>query len=527
MNRNDIEMPYPIYYYVAILSIAALFTRSLYVRISLFQRKRRFARKHGCAPVTRVRAWDPLLGLDHFVRLGKAAAQRQYLEYWRKNMFGRYGNTFEINLMGQRLLFTNEPRNIQAVLVTQFPDFDIGQRRRDNSAQLLGVGVFNADGPTWEHARATLRPNLTRAQVADLQLFEKHVGVWMAALPKDGQAVDMQEWAFRFTLDVGTEFLLGTSSGVLDPQATALGRRFAWAFNLGVDGVAQKIRLGSLAPLYYNADYGKACKMVHEYVDPIVLAAIEATQKTGSEQHSNVGDEKRYTFLAALASEGISPKKIRDHVLNILIAARDTSACLMSAAFFELARQPAIQAKLRAEVDRQLEGRLPRYDDLKDMTYLNWFIKEALRLYPPIPMNIRVANKDTILPVGGGPDGSAPIFVPAGQEVVYQIFSTHRRRDLWGEDADQFRPERWETIRPHFQYLPFNGGPRICPGQQFALLETSFVLVRFLQEYSRLEAPATSQQPWTENYTLTCSVGQGSWVKLTKRGGEKGSEVSA
>lgn len=205
----------------------------------------------------------------------------------------------------------------------------------------------------------------------------------------------------------------------------------------------------------------------------------------------------------------------------------------MSAAFFELARQPAIQAKLRAEVDKQLLGRLPGYDDLKEMTYLNYFIKETLRLYPPIPMNIRVANKDTTLPTGGGADGSSPLFVPAGQEVVYQIFSTHRRRDLWGDDADAFRPERWETVRPHFQYLPFNGGPRICPGQQFALLETSFVLVRFLQEYARLEAPAAErQQAWSENYTLTCSVGQGSWVKLTKReggqgGNEKGSEVPA
>ncbi|OHW98293.1 n-alkane-inducible cytochrome p450 [Colletotrichum incanum] len=141
------------------------------------------------------------------------------------------------------------------------------------------------------------------------------------------------------------------------------------------------------------------------------------------------------------------------------------------------------------------------------MTYLNWFIKETLRLYPPIPMNIRVANKDTFLPVGGGPDGSAPIFVTAGQEVAYQSFSTHRRKDLWGEDADQFRPERWEAVRPHFRYLPFNAGPQICPVQQFALLETSYVIVRFLQEYSRLEGLGTPQ-PWTENYTLTCSVGQ-------------------
>jgi len=190
----------------------------------------------------------------------------------------------------------------------------------------------------------------------------------------------------------------------------------------------------------------------------------------------------------------------------------------MSAAFFELARRQDIQAKLRAEVENQLEGRLPGYDDIKELTYLSWFIKETLRLYPPIPLNIRVANKDTVLPVGGGADGTEPIFVPKDQEIVYQIFSTHRRPDLWGEDADLFRPERWRDVRTqNFQYVPFNAGPRICPGQQFALLETSYVLVRFLQEYSRIEAPSGKSDPWTENYTLTCSVGQGSWVRLTKR----------
>jgi cytochrome P450 len=202
--------------------------------------------------------------------------------------------------------------------------------------------------------------------------------------------------------------------------------------------------------------------------------------------------------------------------LQSVIAARDTSACLISSAFFELARRPRVQEKLRLEIEQQLHGRLPKYEDLKDMNYLNWFIKEALRLYPPIPMNIRVANKDTFLPVGGGPDGNAPIFVSKGQEIVYLVSSMHQRPDLWGEDANEFRPERWEEARPHFQYLPFNAGPRICPGQQFALLETSYVLVRFLQEYSGIEGPEKGE-PWTENLTLTCCVSQGSWVKLTKR----------
>lgn len=94
------------------------------------------------------------------------------------DMFGKFGNTFEIDMIGQ----TNEQQNIQALLVNKFPDFDIGEGRRDNLDSLLGVGLFNADGPVWEHAQAIVRPNLTCKQVADLQLFEMHIRVWMDAM---------------------------------------------------------------------------------------------------------------------------------------------------------------------------------------------------------------------------------------------------------------------------------------------------------------------------------------------------------
>ncbi|KAK3896583.1 n-alkane-inducible cytochrome p450 [Staphylotrichum tortipilum] len=147
---------------------------------------------------------------------------------------------------------------------------------------------------------------------------------------------------------------------------------------------------------------------------------------------------------------------------------------------------------------------VPLHHDASSLTPTQGKRREALRLYPPIPLNIRVANKDTVLPMGGGPDGTAPIFVPAGQEVAYPVFLTHRRHGLQGEDADLFRPERWRDVRPRFQYLPFNTGPRICPGQQFALLKTllktSYVVVRFQQECVRLEGPSDKPQRCIENY---------------------------
>lgn len=181
-------------YFPLVLAAACYY---VYIRISLHRRKARFSKLHGCENLRRAPQNDPFLGLDHFFALGKAAAQRRYLEYFR-NLFDEVGPTFGISLMGDDILFTNEPKNIQAVLAKNFADWEIGQRRKDCAAELLGVGVFTSDGETWEHGRAVVRPNFTRKQVSDLKVFEKHIQVLFESLPSDGSSVDLQEWVFRF-----------------------------------------------------------------------------------------------------------------------------------------------------------------------------------------------------------------------------------------------------------------------------------------------------------------------------------------
>lgn len=120
----------------------------------------------------------------------------------------------------------------------------------------------------------------------------------------------------------------------------------------------------------------------------------------------------------------------------------------------------------------------------------------ALRLFPSVPVNARTAQETTTLPVGGGADGSSPVLIRKGQNVAYCIYAMHRRIDLYGEDAEEFRPERWEEDLPLKQesvnaawgYLPFNGGPRVCLGQEFGFTEVAYATVRILQKFRKLEA---------------------------------------
>jgi cytochrome P450 len=132
--------------------------------------------------------------------------------------------------------------------------------------------------------------------------------------------------------------------------------------------------------------------------------------------------------------------------------------------------------KLRLEISQlgKGDGKGITRTDLRNLSYLQNVLKETLRLYPTVPVNMRIASNTTILPVGGGPDRKSPVLIPKGTVLAYSVYTMHRRPDLYGFDAELFRPERWDEDMPMLKdatsqawgYLPFNGGPRICIGSR-------------------------------------------------------------
>ncbi|CAG8393327.1 unnamed protein product [Penicillium salamii] len=482
--------------------------------ISQFISRRQQAKAWNCKSPRR--GHPGLLGIPHFLRLTKAVREKTWIDFFADE-HAHYGTTYQQELLSKQLILTIEPENIKAVLATQFKDFCLGTRR-GQFYPLMGDGVFTLDGAGWTHARGLLRPQFSRDQVADLSMMNDHISHLIDLIPKDRSVFDIQRLFFMLTLDSATHFLFGESVGcmlppsetsnVLEKSAVGSAKGFADAFGLAQDYVAERARVQGFYWLINPKEFQDANKKVHEVVDHYVRMALE------SKRNPDTADE-RYIFLRALAAETDDPKMLRDSMLNILLAGRDTTASLLSSTFFYLSRHQNVWNRLRGEItkvfgDAETQAEIT-HAKLKDIPYLRYVLNEVLRLQPPVPANFRVATKDTSLPVGGGEDGHSPIFIHKGQHVVYSVFAMHRRPDMWGEDAKMFRPERWEENPRHgWEYLPFNGGPRICIGQQYALTEASYTVVRLMQHFDTLENadPHPRQEPIKmSNLTMSHDLG--------------------
>jgi len=185
--------------------------------------------------------------------------------------------------------------------------------------------------------------------------------------------------------------------------------------------------------------------------------------------------------------------------MNILLAARDTTSALLTFLLYFLALHPDVTQRLRAEIMEKVPFGAPTYEDIRGLKYLRACLNETLRLFPPVPMNERASVLPSVLPAK---PGQKPIYMPGNISIVYSDLLMQRRTDLWGEDANEFVPDRWiDPIRVNrltvdpFKFIPFNAGPRICLGQNFAYNEASFLMVRLLQAFESFELRQSEDAP--------------------------------
>ncbi|KAK6346911.1 Protein kinase alk2 [Orbilia brochopaga] len=514
-----------------VLASVSLVGYYIYTKVDLYQRENKFKAKKSTQ-------WPPLkagrlpFGLDIYSVI-MWNFENQSLPEWARSESLKWGNTYAVRFLGTTSITTSDPVNIKAILTSQFHEFGIGPPRIGSFRPLLGQGIFSIDGPGWEHSRALLRPQFTREQITQLENMEEHINIMMDCIPSDGTVVDLQVLFFELTIDTATHFLFGESCETLRHRRNVLrgevneipvGNRFARAFDLSQRHIINRYRLRKFYYMHNPQEFKESNAICHEFVDKYVHQALQQYGR-GFQASDEKSGKERYVFLKEIAKETQDPIVLRDALMNVLLAGRDTTASLLSFIFYLLVRHPEAEQKLRAAIQEDFgenDGELLTFEGLKKCEYLRYVINETLRLYPVVPFNVRAALQDTTLPTGGGPNGTSPIFVPKGTSIEYSVYSMHRREDIWGPDSNCFRPERWvgrvagKDGHSTFGFLPFNGGPRICLGQQFAITEASYAIVRLFQRFTRFES--AEPNPFMKlNATLTmCVGGKGVLVKCYK-----------
>ena len=440
----------------------------------------RISRKQGCQSPVSLPQKDPFFGLDLVYAQIFQSHKLRSLNAHLQNLFHIYGHTFQAKPFGNKEIFTISPRNIQAVYATDFESFGVGPFRNFVFKPLLGDGVMTTDGSIWKHSRAIIAPTFVRAQVEDLSAFDVHVRRLLDVIPKDNSMIDLQPLFQRLALDSTTEFLFGESVKSLAPDTPADAQAFLDAYNYAQRGVGKRMMLPFWNIFTRDKKFWESCRVAQTFVDSVVSRSIRQCAS-----YKLLGSQN-YILAYELAKENIDPATMREQLLNVFLPAHDAIAIPLTNIFFVLARHPEVWAKLRREI--LAAGLLnPAPAQLKSLRYLQCVISETLRLYPGVSTNERVALTDTVLPTGGGAQGDRPIFVKKGNRVTISFYALQRRKDLWGEDAEEFRPERWENLKYGFwTNLPFGGGPRVCPGQERGWIEVAYTVVKMVTVFKEI-----------------------------------------
>ncbi|XP_043706032.1 carotene epsilon-monooxygenase, chloroplastic [Telopea speciosissima] len=388
---------------------------------------------------------------------------------------------------------------------------------------LFGSGFAIAEGSLWTARRRAVVPSLHKKYLSVIvdKVFCTCAKRLVEKLESDalsGAPVNMEAKFSQLTLDViGLSIFnynfdsLNTDSPVIDAVYTALKEAEARSTDLLP---YWKIKaLCKFTPRQIKAE--KAVDIIRRTVEELIEKCKEIVEKEGEEidgeEYVNDTDPSILRFLLA-SREEVSSVQLRDDLLSMLVAGHETTGSVLTWTLYLLSKDLSSLRKAQEEVDRVLQGRMPTYEDIKELKYLTRCINESLRLYPHPPVLIRRAEVSDVLP--------GNYRVDPGQDIMISVYNIHHSSQVW-ERAEEFVPERFDLEGPipnetntDYRFIPFSGGPRKCVGDQFALLEAIVALAIFLQHMNFELIP---DQNISMTTGATIHTTNGLYMKLSQR----------
>ena len=371
----------------------------------------------------------------------------------------------------QTIYCLNHPEYVRQVLTQAWPRYSKSTVDYRVVARTLGKGLVTNDGPDWARQRRLMQPVFANRAIDKFDAVINDMTAQLAdrwAGKRADQTVWLERDMSRVTFQVVSRTLFGADiDDAVDEMSDILH-----IVNQHPLRIASLLTLYPWLPVPSNRRFAR----VKARLDALVDGLVDQRLAQGDPGRGDIVDR----LLAARdadSGEGMSRAQMRDELITLLLAGHETSATALVWTYHLLGQHPDIEARLVAELDRELGGRAAHSADLLRLPYLKQVVQESMRLYPPVWGIARRANEDAEF---GG------YRVPAGAYLSISMYALHRHPDYW-PDADRFDPDRFDPKRNEqrhsYCYIPFSAGPRACIGASMAMLEIQLVLAQLLQRF--------------------------------------------
>ncbi|CAL5435283.1 unnamed protein product [Camellia sinensis] len=418
-------------------------------------------------------------------------------------------------------VITANPLNVEHILKTNFDNYPKGIRFITLLQDFLGQGIFNSDAHLWKVQRKTASYEFNTKSLRNFVLENVTVETQTRLVPifqksaKTNRVLDLQDVLERFAFDNICKLAFNVDPGCLGGDGTA-GGEFMTAFEEAATLSSGRF-MYALPNLYkikkfFNMGSEKklmdSIGVVHEFADKII--------KSRMEERAEKRDEDLLSRF--IGTDDNSAEFLRDIVISFILAGRDTTSSALTWFFWLLSSRLEIQKKILQELEAvrtrnaKRTGETYSFDELREMGYLHAAISEAMRLYPPVPVDTKACKDDDVLP-----DGT---IVKKDWFVTYHTYAMGRMESIWGSDCREFKPERWienGTVKQEspFRYPVFHAGPRMCLGKELAYIQMKSIAASVME---RFEIDVLNKDKCPEHLlSLTLRMKGGLPVKVKER----------
>ncbi len=420
------------------------------------------------------------------------------VDFMRKSA-AQYGDLVHFNVAGRSMYLVSHPDLVHEVLVKRVAEFHkpgVASEKALGLDRFLGDSILTADHDVWKPQRKLIQPLMHTKHISNYAGTMAHFGAQLLDQWQDGAERDIHADMMQVTM-----WIIAETMFAMDVRQTPALEK------AGHDAQAITVAdLTSPLPAWLTPNRDRQA-------DEINVVLTELVERFMAERRANSGEE-RYDLLSLLMAtkdedgNAVSDEYVRNNILTLFFAGHETTANTLTWAFYYLHQNPQVVEALQAEVDRVLAGRLPTLEDLPNLPYTAMVIKETMRIEPTVAAFPRYIKDD--MELGG--------YRLKGNSIVFLPPAVLHHDPRWWSNPGQYEPSRFsaenEPNIPKYAYLPFGGGPRVCIGNHFSLMEAQILLAVIASRYALHLVPGTQVRPLRQ---VTSSPQGGLPMRLEQR----------